>query len=151
MQINKWCIFLLFACFTTIAPASNLELNLTLQCNIAFTNYNNVEHATITKTTKLTNYKHKEGGAVLVSQTDDYEFWAMVHGVQEINNKKFINNFQVAIKNKHNNVFMHALSDTTHTAERAPKQARLSLVDYHPDSFLEKGELFFECLNQESW
>jgi hypothetical protein len=125
------------------------EFSITLQCDINFTNFNYIEHETISKTVTLSNYKHKYGGTALVSQTDDYEFWVMIYSVQTLNERKFVNNFQVAIKNKRNNYFAHALSDTTHSPEDVPKRARISLMDYRSNSFVENGELFFECRNQE--
>lgn len=93
----------------------------------------------------LTNFKHKPGGIRLVTQTGEYEFWVMTHNIQTINNKRFVSNFQVAIKHNSSRLFIHALSDTTHTAGSSPKHARISIVEYQPDSFIEKGELLFEC------
>lgn len=40
---------------------------------------------------------------------------------------------------------MHALSDTSHDPAQPSAKARISLVDYQPGSFLENGELLFEC------
>ncbi|MCP4117880.1 MAG: hypothetical protein GY737_21260 [Desulfobacteraceae bacterium] len=111
--------------------------------------FDGIDHAVKSVEVILKELKHKPGGMILVSQTEDYEFWVMTHGVQTINGRVFINNFQVAIKDKASKLFMHALSDTTHTSERPPKHARISLVDYYPDSSLEKGELLFECRHIE--
>jgi len=121
---------------------------LQLQCTINISNYNGVDHASISKDIKLAQLKHKAGGAVLVSQTDDYEFWAMTHGQQTIKNVVFFNNFQVAIKDKKRNLFMHALSDTSNLPDITPVKARLSLVKYFEESFVEEGELLFECVSK---
>lgn len=94
----------------------------------------------------LKNIKSQKGGAVLASQTKDYEFWVMSHSQQTIENKTFINNYQVAIKDKNNGYFMHALSDSIYSPDKNPTKARISLVEYHPDSLIENGELFFECV-----
>ncbi len=123
----------------------NLIEELKLQCNIIYNNYDNIEHTAKTVEVTLNNYKHKSGGMIRIIQTKDYEFWVMTHGIQKIHDRTFINTFQVAIKTKGNNLFMHALSDITHSPENPPKQARISLVNYYPNSSLEKGELLFEC------
>ena len=121
---------------------------LQLQCSINISNYNGVDHASISKDVKLTQLKHKPGGTALVSQTDDYEFWVMTHGQQTINNVKFFKNFQVAIKSKKTSLFMHALSDTSNDPNKKPIKARLSLIKYFEGSFLEDGELLFECMSK---
>lgn len=125
------------------------DISLDLVCNISFRNFANIENSAITKEITLTQIKHKPGGMKLVTQTSNYEFWAMIHGVQTINGQQFVNNFQVAIKQKSSQLFMHALSDTSHTASVRPKHARVSLVNYHPESNMEKGELLFECRHIE--
>lgn len=129
-------------------PAENSLTPLQLQCSITITNYNGIDHASISKNVELLAIKHKPGGAVLVSQTDDYQFWVMIHGQQALNNVKFFNNFQVAIMDKKTNIFMHALSDTNNNSNVKPLKARLSLVKYFPNSFLEEGELLFECISK---
>jgi hypothetical protein len=128
----------------------NMINKVKLQCNITFSNYDNIEYTAKTVEVALNNYKHKSGGMIMVTQTKDYEFWVMTHGIQKINKRAFINTFQVAIKKKGNNLFMHALSDITHSPENPPKQARISLVDYDSNSSLEKGELCFECMSIKS-
>ncbi|MCP4343366.1 MAG: hypothetical protein GY799_31940 [Desulfobulbaceae bacterium] len=121
------------------------DMTLRLKCNIAFSNFDNIEQALTSAVIVLSDIKHKPGGAVLVSQTAGYQFWAMTHSVQSINGQQFVNNFQVAIQHKNSKLFAHALSDSSYTPERGPRHARVSQVEYHPDSFLEKGELSFEC------
>jgi len=123
----------------------NTDISLTLLCNVSFSNFDNIEHSVKTEEVMLTAAKHQPGGMHLVTQTSNYEFWVMTHGLQTKNNQRFINNFQVAIKHKASQLFMHALSGTNHSPDTPPKHARISLVDYHPDSSLEKGELLFEC------
>ena len=125
--------------------AAKNQIEIKLQCDILFKNYNAIDHASTSKPITLNAIKHKEGGSQLVAQTDDYEFWVMIHGIQRINKVDFINSFQVAIKQKSSGLFMHALSDMNSSSKGKPKLARISLVDYHPNSFLEKGELLFEC------
>jgi len=136
----------LFGCSTYVFAGSDIRLDL--QCTINISNYNGVKHASITKNVSLTALKHRLGGAVLVSQTDEYEFWAMIHGVQTTGDSAIVNNYQVAIKDKGTGVFMHALSDTTHNANVRPVSARLSLVSYNKNTFLEEGELIFECVSK---
>ena len=121
------------------------SMKLTLACEIHFSNFKNIHQAVTTKTVILTALKHQKGGAQRVTQTDDYEFWVMVHGVQSLNKQQRINNFQVAIKNKHSGEFMHAMSDRVYSDQAQPARARISLVEYQAGSLLEKGELFFEC------
>ena len=69
----------------------------------------------------------------------------MTHGIQTIGNERFINSFQVAVKNKQSKMFSHALSDRSFSAVNQPEYARISLVEYYPDSLLEKNEILFEC------
>jgi hypothetical protein len=118
---------------------------LSLKCSAVFSNYNGVKHAATFIDVTLSQPKHNPGGMILATQTKDYEFWVMSHGVQTLNNKRFINNFQVAIRDKATGLFMHALSDTSHNADNPPEHARICLVDYHNESNLEKGELCFSC------
>lgn len=146
MQKIKLILVLYALCTNIAVHASNANTEIKLLCSINLANYDGIQHAAVSKEISLTALKHLKGGAVLVSQTNKHEFWAMIHGQQTLNNLTFINNFQVAIKNKKSGLFMHALSDTNHNPESKPKKARLSLIDYASNSFLEKGELIFECL-----
>lgn len=132
-------IYFLFA----NAYADNNSIKLT--CEVHFSNFNSVKQASTGAEVTISGMKHHPAGAVLVTQTNDYEFWVMSHGQQTINNRKFLTNYQVAIKDKKTDMFMHSLSDTTHSPDRKPIMARVSLVQYEPGSFIEKGELFFEC------
>ncbi len=75
-------------------------------------------------------------GKIGVYQNNNYEFWVMTHSIQKLNTQKFINN-----------LFVHALSDSSFNPEKCPKHARISLVDYQQGTFLEKGKLCFECMN----
>ena len=93
----------------------------------------------------LSNHKHKEGGHKLVLERQGLQFWVMEHSVQTLSGVEFINSFQLAVKDSVSGLFAHALSDVSNSPSVAPKSARLSLVDYHTDSFLEKGELMFDC------
>jgi hypothetical protein len=141
----------MFAVMITLFPLAAQATDPTppvlinLQCDVIFSNYRGIEHAATHEKVSLTALKQQTGGAKLVTQTDDFEFWVMVHGMQNLNGQDFINNYQVAIKEKSTGLFMHALSDTSHDPWQPPSKARISLVDYQPGSFLEKGELLFEC------
>ena len=144
------CFFLIVTSLSSYAEEKGKSnISLRLQCNISFRNFDGIALAAKTVEIELTELKHNPGGMIQVSHTDDYEFWVMTHTVQTINGQRFINNFQVAIKDKASKLFMHALSDSSYTPEKSPKHARISLVDYYPDSFLEKGELFFDCRHIE--
>lgn len=146
-RINYLIVFfLIITSFSLHAKdQDNTGISLKLLCNIAFSNFDNIEHTVKTEEVMLTAEKYQRGGMQLVTQTSSYEFWVMTHGIQTINKRQFINNFQVAIKHKASQLFMHALSDTSHTPGMPPKHARVSLVDYRPDTNLEKGELVLEC------
>ncbi len=135
---------LLFLSIPHIGQAA-LNIKLSLSCNIIFDNYSGFKDTSITKDIVLTNYKHKPGGMIKISELNGFEFWAMIYSVQKINDQTFINSFQVAIKDKANNLFMHALSDLVFTPNATPNQARISLVDYRGNGQEEKGELLFEC------
>ena len=138
-------VILLLPLYVQADSPGKQKLHLELNCNTSFSNFDNIENAVTSSQVTLTAAKHQPGGMQLVTQTSTYEFWVMTHGIQTISSLRFINNFQVAIKHKASQLFMHALSDTSHSPDMAPKHARISLVDYHPDSNLEKGELMFEC------
>ena len=77
---------------------------------------------------RLTQAKHRSGGMKRASQTADYEFRVMTHAVQSLKGLKFINNFQVAIKLKSSQLFIHALSDTTHSADRPPQKTGICML-----------------------
>ena len=147
------CVICLFIVFTSLCSYAEDKgktiIPLKLQCNISFMDFDGIDHAVKTVEVILKDLKHRPGGMIRVSQTEKYEFWVMTHGVQTINGLRFIYNFQVAIKDKASKLFMHALSDTSHTPDSPPKHARISLVEYYPDSFLEKGELLFDCRHLE--
>jgi hypothetical protein len=126
---------------------STLKTNvLNLTCSISFSGFAEMPDTSITKNATLSAGKNAKGGAVLLTQTDAFEFWLMAHGVQTLGGDRFINNFQVAIKDKKSEFFAHALSDTSYSATQPPKAARLSFVEYYPSSLLERGELILECL-----
>ena len=93
---------------------------LDLQCTVSFTNFDQIENVSKSGEITLTDMKHKPGGVIKFTQTKTYEFWVMTHGVQSTNDHAFINNFQVAIKHKERGLFMHALSDTSHSKKQAP-------------------------------
>lgn len=144
----NWLVSLLLFITSFGLQAQNQDkphLSLELICNISFSNFDNIEHTAKTMEITLTGAKHQPGGMQLVTQTDNYEFWVMTHSVQTIGNQRFISNFQVAIKHKPDQLFMHALSDTSYSPDHLPRRARISLVDYHPDTALEAGELIFDC------
>lgn len=136
---------LLITTFAAQAGTSDVA-TLKLECTINFSNYQGIDHKSISKKVTLTALKHQKGGAILVTQTDNYEFWVMTHGQQTINDLKFFNNFQVAIKDKNSSLFMHAMSDSSHDPDKKPLKSRISLVKYAKNTFLEEGELLFECL-----
>lgn len=141
-KIAGFSSFLTFF-FATCLYADVAPLNL--QCTVAFSNFDQIEERSKSGEITLTDLKHKPGGMVRFTQTKAYEFWVMTHSVQSVNNESFINNFQVAIRHKESGLFMHALSDTTNRVDQPPHAARISLVNYHAETALEKGELFFEC------
>ena len=124
------------------------QMNLELSCNIVFDHYSGID-TTTSRDVTLSNYKHKPGGMIKVSESGDFEFWVMTHSVQKINNQTLINNFQVAIKEKKSQLFMHALSDSVFSPGQSPHHARISLISYHPDQSIETGELLFECRHFE--
>lgn len=148
MYKSKLILIICLLLSSGVSYAVNEPKPLQLQCSINISNYNGVDHASILKNVELVKLKHKTNGAVLVSQTDEYEFWVMIHAQQTLNDQRFFNNFQVAIKDKKTELFMHALSDTSNDSDVKPVRARLSLVKYFTGSFLEEGELLFECVSK---
>jgi hypothetical protein len=80
----------------------------------------------------------------MVDSIEPYEFWVLGYGVQTLNDQTFFTSFQVGIRDKRTGAFAHADSDRG-SIDGKPSSARVSLVEYHPSSFLEKGELSLEC------
>ena len=146
-NLNIITIVLLFTLNSHAALSAKDELSLTLICNIYFSDAKALENNINTDEIRLSAAKHKRGGAKLIHQTNEYEFWVMTHGVQTIGNERFINSFQVAVKHKKSKMFSHALSDRSFSTVNQPKYARISLVEYYPDSLLEQHEVLFECEN----
>lgn len=126
---------------------SDIKSTLSLKCSVLVSNYSGVEQASHFADVVLTVSKNLPGGNVRVTRMQGFEFWVMTHGLQRTNNQVVFNSFQVAIKSIKSGLFIHALSDVSFDVSKPPQQARISLVDYHPDSFIESGELLFECLN----
>jgi hypothetical protein len=124
-------------------------ISLDLQCTVAFSSFDQIDDQSKSGEITLTDMKHRPGGMIRFTQTKAYEFWVMTHSVQSMSERSFINNFQVAIKDKESGLFMHALSDTSRSINHPPNAARISLVNYHAETGLEKGELFFECNHQK--
>jgi hypothetical protein len=146
-NLNIITIVLLFTFNSHAESPTRDELSLTLICNISFSDAKALENNINTDEIRLSAEKHKRGGAKLIHQNNEYEFWVMTHGVQTMGNEKFINSFQVAVKHKKSKIFSHALSDRSFSAIKQPKYARISLVEYYPDSLLEQNEVLFECEN----
>ncbi len=140
---RKIFLILLFACLPI--NSADFVLPIELTCKIFFSNYAGVKQAEITRIVVLKHLKHNANGREMISQTDDFEFWVMLHSAQTLDEKRFVNNFQVAIKEKKTGLFAHAMSDSSHSFDVKPKSARISFVEYHPESFIESGELFFKC------
>lgn len=145
VHLSILSVYLLAPALLYAATPKEQAPELILSCNISFDNYDHIDHAVQSLEITLSAGKHKAGGMHLVSQKGDYEFWVMVHGVQTLEERRSIINFQVAIKHKPSQLFMHALSDTSYDPDKPPHHARISLVNYHPGSGHEVGELFFEC------
>jgi len=144
-NINLIIIVLLFTLNSHAESSTREKVSLTLTCNINFSDAKALENNINTDEIRLSAAKHKRGGAKLIHQTNEYEFWVMTHGIQTIENERFINSFQVAVKNKKSKMFSHALSDRSFSAVNQPEYARISLVEYYPDSLLEQNEILFEC------
>jgi hypothetical protein len=117
---------------------------LMLNCTIISRDFSDIKDTTISQEAVINALKHKPGGAAKVTTIEPYEFWVMVHSMMLGEQPKIIN-FQVAIKDRRTNQFMHALSNTSIDGANPINMARISLVEYYPDSMLEKGELLFEC------
>lgn len=117
---------------------------LMLNCTITAQDFSGLKDTAISKETVISGMKHEPGGAVKIATLAPYEFWVMVHGTV-LSKPSRILNYQVAIKDKRTNQFFHALSETSPDSAHPPRSARISLVEYHPNSMMEKGELFLEC------
>ena len=117
---------------------------LVLKCTIMASDFSELKDTNLTKEAAISGMKHQPSGAVKIATVEPYEFWVMAHGLK-LNKPSQIINYQVAIKDRRTNQFMHAMSNTSLDSANPLKSARISLVDYYPNSLLEKGELIFEC------
>lgn len=66
---------------TTQAAGPTPPVLINLQCNVIFSNYRGIDNAATQKKVSLTALKQQTGGVKLVTQTNDFEFWVMVHGM----------------------------------------------------------------------
>ena len=139
---KKFLIVVFLGLSTTVmAERSDLKL----QCSLSVNHYHQMEDSFQVKTVTLSGLKHLPTGAAKVFELPDYDFWVMTHTVQNIETQAHINNFQVALHNKHSGNFVHALSNTVFPNSADQMKARISLVDYYSDTLSEEGELLFEC------
>ncbi len=144
MRINRFSSLLAVLSFLFVAKSFAVE-PLSLSCGISLSAYAGVASESHFFDVVLSHHKHKEGGHKLVLERQGLQFWVMAHSVQTLSGVEFINSYQLAVKDSVSGLFVHVLSDISNTPLVAPQSARLSLVDYHPDTFLEKGELMFDC------
>lgn len=49
------------------------------------------------------------------------------------------------VKNLSSELFVHALSNVSNAPKVKRQAPRLSFDVYHPDTFIKKGELLFDC------
>ncbi len=144
-------VFLLSGCTDFLKPTGSDKIvipspaELNLNCTIISADYRGIHDILITKKVKLIGLKHQPNGAVKVASYGNFDFWVMIYGMKLDGVEPVIMNFQVAIKDRRSDQFMHALSDTSFDKNKPPQMARISLVEYHPNSMVEKGELLFEC------
>lgn len=139
--------FFLMLLFYVEPSYAALVTPLDLKCGIYISNYDGIDDYSTSRNTTLMDQTNGVEGSVLISENEKYEFWVLTHGVMSRGTTSIITNFQVAVKVKATNEFFHALSDTSYDPMVLPKQARISLIKYHDNSFHEQGNLFFECLS----
>lgn len=135
---------LIFIIMISLSSVSNSFTRLNLQCVMSSSNFSELDDVFEVREVSLAGVKNKIDGTEKVFDFSGYEMWAMVHTLQKTENTPRILNFQVAVKKKGTNSFFHALSNTVNEKDE-PLSARISLVEYAEDSFLEVGEIFFEC------
>lgn len=144
MPLKRFTLLWVILSFLFVAKSFAVE-PLSLSCGISLSAYAGVESESHFFDVVLSHHKHKEGGHKLVLERQGLQFWVMTHSVQTLSGVEFINSYQLAVRTLASGLFVHALSDVSNAPSVAPRSARLSLVDYHPDTFLEKGELMFDC------
>lgn len=132
----------------TFSSSLSAEGGLALSCNIIFDHFAGIGNAAISKDIVLTSSDLRNQG-LMVADRKGYEFWAMIHSVQQTGSHSVINNFQVAIRDKINNLFMSALSDSVHTPGQSPHYARITLAVTQGNGEDESGDLLFECRHFE--
>jgi len=133
-------LILISTVFMGHAKASSIPL----KCSVTVSNFAGIVDQSQFFDVKLIGLKHKPAGAKKVTTINNYEFWVMNHSLQTTNNITHVVNFQVAIKNITNGTFTHALSNS-YTNNSINHSARISLVEYHENQLLEKGEVMFSC------
>ncbi len=122
---------------------------LTLSCSVHSDNFGTESGLLVSKEIAIIGSVLKRAGRSLVYETENVEFWALAHMTQKLNGNHFINNFEVAIRDKESNRFYNALSDSVFSADQAPDSARIRLVHYHPGTFHEQGYMMFECQSRD--
>jgi hypothetical protein len=136
---------LLFVFSTDVLAEETLELS----CNIIFEHYAGIGDISINKDIVLMSHDSKPEEMIKVAEKGDYEFWAAIYSVQQINDQRVINNFRVTVRDKTNNLSVSALSDSVYASGKFPHHARIDLVRYQNDGQEKKGELLFECRHFE--
>lgn len=124
-------------------PSSELSLS----CSVHSDNFGMESGLLVSKEVSIKGSVLKQNGHSLVYETENLEFWALTHMTQKLNGDHFINNFEVAIRDKNTNRFYNALSDSVFSADESPRAARIRLANYHPGTFHEKSYVMFECQN----
>jgi hypothetical protein len=97
------------------------------------------------KEVSLSGLKDGKNGAKQVFNLNRYELWAFTHAVIEQAGKSLISSIQVGVKNIKTGDFFHSYSNNRGMNAEKPLNAEIRLIDYYPDSFLDRGEIVFGC------
>jgi len=108
------------------------------------TNYSDVKDQAQFYDVTLEGLKHQPSGAKKLTVINNLEFWVMNNAVQTINDMTLVINFQVGIKDLGKKTFTHALSNS-HLNDSTKLISTISLVEYHKNQMLEKGDITFSC------
>lgn len=124
---NKILVLLAALASPILHGSTNSSPELTLSCSVHSDNFGTESGLLVSKEISISGSVLKRDGRSLVYETENLEFWALTHMTQELNGDHFINNFEVAIRDKETNRFYNALSDSVFSADRAPVRRELGL------------------------
>lgn len=144
-RVYKVAVLLVGFVSPSLSASAGSPPELTLSCSIHSDNFGSDSGLLASKEVTIKGSALSQDGSRLIYEIENLEFWVLTHMTQELGGDHFINNFEVAIREKGTNRFYNALSDSVFSADRFPESARIRLANYHPGTFHEERYVMFQC------